>query len=310
MNRQPDSTPRRRFLGTASALLALAACAAPDAALALGSSVELTVIDRDGGAPLNVHGHAGRSYVAARPGARYALRIANRTGGRVLVVMAVDGVNIVSGQTASWHQGGYVLAPWQSCEVAGWRKSNEEIAAFEFTALPDSYAARTGRPDDVGVIGMAVFHERVALPASLAPPAVLGRDAAKAEGGAEARGRTGNGSRNGNGNEVDAPSAANAADAASRRWADSAAAAPQAAPQAAERLGTGHGARETSYASTTSFVRASARPSEVVSLLYDRVENLVRAGVIAEVHGSTHPTPRPFPRSTAHSRYVPDPPAR
>ena len=39
-----------------------------------------------------------------------------------------------------------------------------EAAAFYFTALPDSYAARTDRPDNVGVIGAAVFRERVPQP--------------------------------------------------------------------------------------------------------------------------------------------------
>ena len=44
-------------------------------------------------------------------------------------------------------------------EIDGWRKSMDEVAAFYFTALPDSYAARTGRPDNVGVIGVALFRE-------------------------------------------------------------------------------------------------------------------------------------------------------
>ena len=35
-----------------------------------------------------------------------------------------------------------------------------ETAAFYFTPLPDSYAARTGRPDDVGVIGVALFKRK------------------------------------------------------------------------------------------------------------------------------------------------------
>ena len=45
-------------------------------------------------------------------------------------------------------------------EITGWRKSLERTAAFYFTDLGDSYAARTGRPQNVGVIGVAVFQER------------------------------------------------------------------------------------------------------------------------------------------------------
>jgi hypothetical protein len=60
-----------------------------------------------------------------------------------------------------------VLSPRDSLDISGWRKSLSETAAYYFTALPDSYAARTGRPDDVGVIGVALFRRKQAPP----PPA-------------------------------------------------------------------------------------------------------------------------------------------
>lgn len=64
-----------------------------------------------------------------------------------------------TGETAAPSQSGYVLQPWQSTSIEGWRKSLDRVAAFRFTRLANSYAARTGRPDDVGVIGVAVFRE-------------------------------------------------------------------------------------------------------------------------------------------------------
>jgi hypothetical protein len=133
---------------------------APPAA-AVGSIVDVQIVDRDRAETLSTWRHRGASYVAGRPGDRYAVRLTNRSPGRVLVVLSVDGVNAVSGDTAAVSQTGYVLAPWQTAEITGWRKSYSEAAAFYFTALPDSYAARTGRPDNVGVIGAAVFRERV-----------------------------------------------------------------------------------------------------------------------------------------------------
>ncbi len=114
--------------------------------------------------PCSLTNHRGASYIAGRPGNRYAVRLTNRSGARVLVVLSVDGVNAISGETAATGQQGYVLAPHASAEITGWRKSWQEAAAFYFTALPDSYAARTGRPDNVGVIGAAVFRERVRYP--------------------------------------------------------------------------------------------------------------------------------------------------
>ncbi|HZH43329.1 MAG TPA: hypothetical protein VEY50_04535 [Lysobacter sp.] len=123
--------------------------------------VEIDVIDRDTGEWLPEYRHRSRSWIAGQPGHRYAVRLTNRSDRRVLVVLSVDGVNAVTGQTAHPSQAGYVLAPWQSTEVSGWRKSYDDVAQFVFTDLPDSYAARTGRADHVGVIGIAVFEERV-----------------------------------------------------------------------------------------------------------------------------------------------------
>jgi hypothetical protein len=288
---------RRRLLGAVAAAVAAATWGCAPAALALGSKVDVTVVDRETGDTLAVYPYRGQHYIAGRPGSRYAIRVTNRTGERVMAVMAVDGVNIISGQTASWSQSGYVLAPWQSYEITGWRKSDQEVAAFEFTSLPDSYAARTGRPNDVGVIGVAVFTERVQWqpPPPMAPPSPSVQRS-------ESR-------RSGAGNDG-APRGA-LADKSAESLASADAAAQPAAPAPAERLGTGHGARESSYVTSTNFVRSTVRPVEIVSLQYDRHENLARAGVIPQVGWDTRPQPpRPFPRSAQNTGYVPDPPSR
>ena len=130
---------------------------------------EAEVIYTDTGAQLPVYQHRGEWWIAGRPGARYAVQVRNATGERVMGVMSVDGVNVISGDTASWDQSGYVLSRYQNAQITGWRKSSDEVAAFHFTALPQSYAARTGRPDHVGVIGVAVFREKAVPPPPIAP---------------------------------------------------------------------------------------------------------------------------------------------
>ena len=112
-------------------------------------------------------------YVAGTSGAKYSLLVTNRTGERVLAVASVDGVNVITGETAAPSQSGYVLDPRGSVDIAGWRKNMSEVAAFYFTPLPDSYAARTDRPGNVGVIGVAVFREY----RPPRPPAVLRQEA-------------------------------------------------------------------------------------------------------------------------------------
>ncbi len=122
--------------------------------------VQVDVYNRTTGAALPIYPNGGRNWIEGVPGQEYAVRIRNLTGARVLVVTSVDGVNVISGDTASPSQSGYVLDAYGSVEIAGWRKSMSRTAAFYFTDLGDSYAARTGRPANVGVIGVAVFQEK------------------------------------------------------------------------------------------------------------------------------------------------------
>ena len=141
------------------ALTALVAALASAAAHA-GALADLEVYDRTSGRTLPIYEHEGRLYIAGEPRHQYELRIRNSSAGRLLAVTSVDGVNVISGETAAQQQSGYVLGSWDSVRVEGWRKDLDEVATFYFTRLADSYAARTGRPNDVGVIGVALFRER------------------------------------------------------------------------------------------------------------------------------------------------------
>ena len=272
-----------------------------------GNLVDVGVIDRDTGASLPTHMHDGKLYVAGTPGHRYSVRIANRTGARVMTVLSVDGVNAITGQTADPYQSGYVLEAYQSTEVEGWRKNMSEIAQFNFTALSDSYAARTGRPSNVGVIGVAVFRElQRPIPAerddrisyaeraradSAPPPAP--RMQAEAQASADSAATSAPA-----GAAPAAKSAAQAPAMESRAYNGLAGARPMPKD---ESLGTGHGAREASYASYTSFERESSRPNEVDSIWYDSYHNLVARGVIPAPRPIAK-EPQPFP-----NQFVPDP---
>jgi hypothetical protein len=111
-----------------------------------GKVGEVTLIDRSTGFELALYRYRGEYWVAGKPGARYGIEIHNRLGERLLAVTSVDGVNVLSGETAAWNQTGYVIAGNERYQIAGWRKSNTDVAAFTFTSLPNSYAALTGRP--------------------------------------------------------------------------------------------------------------------------------------------------------------------
>lgn len=268
-----------RRLATAVLCTALAACSAAQAR----PLVDIGVVDRDRGP--NIDGswlgqirHRGQDWIEGAPGHRYAVRLTNTTGGRVLVVLSVDGVNAVTGQTAHPDQAGYVLDPWESTEITGWRKSLDDVAQFVFTDLPDSYAARTGRPDNVGVIGIAVFEE--------ARPVYYEGEPIWRRGTAAERDATGAA-------KASAPAAAEA------RAMDRDEAAAQ------QTLGTGHGEREWSPVSRTGFVRATRTPAQVTRLRYDDYRTLVARGVLPRQprHGWRDAEPEAFPGG-----FVADPP--
>ena len=296
---------RRLLLTTVLALIALSAGAEspvrpyPSSASRVGGLMNISIVDRTSGAELPIYRHRGEYWVAGRPGARYAIRARNAMGERVMAVMSVDGVNVVTGETAGVGQNGYVFGLRERSDITGWRKSDSQIAAFEFAAAGNSYASRTGRPDDVGVIGVAMFRERRPEP----PPPVVTPYPSRDEYSNRER-RSEAPSSMGDARAKAAPPAGSADMAAE---SSAGAMARQSAPSPS--LGTAHGRRETSYVGKTTFERANSQPDEVIRIRYDSRENLVAAGVIPMPQRWPRPSgPSPFPGSDPG--YVPDPPAR
>ena len=319
----PTTLTRRHatlILGATVLVAGLPACA--HEALPRAAPVAVSIIDRDTGTPLSVYLKDGRSYVAGKPASRYAIRLSNRSGGRVLVVLSVDGINVISGQTAGVGQTGYVLSPWQSYDIAGWRKSDSAIAAFEFAALEASYAAQTGRPANVGVIGAAMFLEKPAAPppTQSSPPrspdpriGQMGSADQRAESASDRSAAV-----------PASPSLAGAMAAAkaapeTRRSSVMQDAEPSADKRAengadtlSERLGTAHGQREWSVTTRTAFERLSSSPQATVEIAYDSWARLVAAGVIAaptSAPSAAAAQARAFPGDDGRG-FVPDPPQR
>ncbi len=254
------------------------------------------------GWPLPATWSGGAVYVAGEPGMAYRIRLTNRSPERIEAVVSVDGRDVVSGRLADYRsQRGYVLGPYESITIDGFRQSLDHVATFRFSSVQDAYSARMGTPQHVGVIGVAVFRERTRTRPRPRPLAAGDRRYRSAAGSAGA------------------PRPAEAADAAASgrtRRARSANAAPRAleggfAPPPVPRneIGTAYGETRASHVVETTFRRRHRRrPDHLITLYYDTPEGLAARGIyLAPPAPPPPPTPSPdpWPRDT---RFAPPPP--
>jgi hypothetical protein len=111
--------------------------------------------------PVTTKNALKKLYAEAIKGENYRIKVTNRLGRRVGVVVAVDGRNIITGEK-SWltnNERMYILEPYGSGEFSGWRTSSDRINRFYFTDVPDSYAAAFGDESAMGIIAVAAYPE-------------------------------------------------------------------------------------------------------------------------------------------------------
>lgn len=307
------------FVLSTSMLAFAPACASTSREAAFGTSgsapqahspVSVAVESPDGVA-LPTFFHQGDTFVAGEDGARYDLRITNHTAGRVEVVLSVDGRDVISGELANFKkQRGYVLGPFESIRVDGFRQSLQHVAAFRFSGIEHSYSALRGTPQHVGVIGVAVFEERASRSrknvAFAAGPAAPGPDAFPGSPSPQGTARAGGDARDDGAPraaEAQAPAAepAPVADADAGRSAPASKSAAEGfAPPPVPRneLGTEYGETQLSPVHEVEFKRKRPRKPDVVfAIYYDSLQGLAARGV--PVGGAVQHHPDPFPHAIA-----------
>jgi hypothetical protein len=126
---------------------------------ALDGALSVSIRD-DSGDSLETLRVGDRSYVVGQAGTRYTIVLQNHTQHRFEAVATVDGLDVINGKTGTLDNRGYVVMPFATLEIDGFRQSQDAVAAFRFGAVADSYAAQTGTARNVGVIGIAFFSER------------------------------------------------------------------------------------------------------------------------------------------------------
>jgi hypothetical protein len=250
---------------------------------------ELTVLIE--GVPSRTYHHAGETFVLGQLGARYTLRVSNHTGRRIEAVVSVDGRDVIDGRPGDFRsKRGYLVPAWGSVDIEGWRISHAQAAAFRFSSVPDSYAARTGSAREVGVVGVAIFPERyVPPPVYRRPYAVPGPtppyyprdDYRRDRSYDEAPSAEGSAARPAPHSPPPASKpAAPSADAEIGRAPGGGARAEATPPRHRPGLGTEYGESVNSQIYEVEFVRANAyRPSTFLGVRYNDRDGLLAMGV-------------------------------
>lgn len=125
-------------------------------------------------------GQGGETFVEGRSGSRFEIVLKNLVGRRLLVHPMIDGISAMTGKDANRNDSehGYVLGPYQEMVIPGWRLDDKQVAEFFFAGKGNSYAEKTGRPENRGVIACPVWEERmcetwITLPDSPPSPWIL-----------------------------------------------------------------------------------------------------------------------------------------
>lgn len=296
------------------------ACAAPGrragAALrdtAAGYAVEVVV----NGVAAPTYQHRGETFVLGTLGERYVLRVHNRTARRVEAVVTVDGRDVIDGKTGDVRKRGYLVGPWGFVDIDGWRVSSHHAAAFRFSSVPQSYAARTGSPRNVGVIGVALFPEaRPVIPRPLYRPAPRRDSVPEME--QQGAGPAGDAAGAAESRSSAAPAPAARGEAAAESAPMDGAEGAQATRRSRERtqrpgLGTEFGEEVHSRVHEVPFSRASSTsPSVVLGVRYDDRAGLYAIGIDVDLpfvgmgESDLRRTAEPFPVN--HRRYASPPP--
>lgn len=124
---------------------------------------------RINGRAITEYRHEGDVYVEGRDSSVYSLHVTNHTGKSAKLVLSVDGLSVIDGHPASENSQGYIVKPYGSIDVEGWRTSDDEVRVFKFGSRKKSYVAKTGNDvSNIGVIGLMfipdkTFHDSYVL---------------------------------------------------------------------------------------------------------------------------------------------------
>lgn len=318
----------RYFTGFFLSIALCMACADDASAHPRGPSAAYIVTAEDeSGRELRTFHHGGQTFVLGSYGERYNIRVRNRTARRVEAVVTVDGRDVITGEVGDFVDGrGYIIGPYDEVLIEGFRQSLDAVAAFRFSNPEDSYSARMGTPQHVGIIGVAIFPERAHRPIARPRPRKHSPRTSPLRRGYDYEEDALGGSGRGASPSAEADAAPTPQSSPRARKGESSAGAdrlmsPYAAEGSATRadgyaerrqrpqqnLGTEYGETRHSAVREVTFRRADRRhPASIITLRYDDRDGLLARGI--RIHPPYPRVSRREPDPFPNSRFAPPPP--
>jgi hypothetical protein len=236
------------------------------------NSCEVRVLIK--GRPATEFFHEGQNFMEGRGGSEFEIEVRNVTAKRLMAVVSVDGLSVISGQVAGLESPGYILNPFQTIVIPGWKLDDNRAAKFEFGSRASSYVQSVqGEATNCGVIGVMVWGEKP--PVNHVQTCVMRSAIPKGMSGSLGGGMF-------------------AASASAASMDMSMESTPVAAAASVNNLGTGFGAATTFNTSSVTFEKDAV--VDTLVMYYDDARGLKARGIVIERPVQRYTTtPNPFP---------------
>jgi hypothetical protein len=258
--------------------------------------------------------HQNTTWIEGRELSRYEVIIGNKSSSKALFIVAIDGLDVIEGKPAGTQSQGYVVNPYSSVTIPGWKLNNQEAAEFFFSRKSESYVnAIGGNTANTGVIGAMVFREKPSIDYNIYRQFV--------QLGQWTHGYNPYGTRSGtspvlpwygiNSNHVDDGNVkSNVTNSGMNSSVGSMSAqipigVYNAASPVTQDVATGFGNATGFNTSQVSFVREDENnPTAILVMYYNTAKNLQKMGIQLRTRHNSSYSPNPFP-ATASSGCVP-----
>ncbi len=132
------------------------------------------------GKPIREFYHEGKFYIEARQNTTYSIKLKNHGHKKIMAVLSVDGIDVLKGKNATEAESGYIINPYSTTEIKGYRIDDDNVATFKFDDGKTSYSTQVEQkfnPEKIekvkkgeiapsknnGVIGVRIWEEKESM---------------------------------------------------------------------------------------------------------------------------------------------------